>query len=180
MNEENLIEKARDFATKKHMGQLRKDGPQYITHPISVAKIVEEYWTGQNAEALITAALLHDTVEDTDTTIEEIKKEFGKYVAGLVAQLTVNEEEMELVGKVKYHSEKMIDTKEMSNEALFIRLADRLDNMASLKNLKWKKFVEKYVDATRMILENVQSGRELKDYHRILIKKIEEELGGLG
>ena len=75
------IEKAYLFAEKKHEGQIRKSGDPYISHCIGVAMILADL---QGGPATIIAGLLHDTIEDTGTTKEEIEKEFGKEVADLV------------------------------------------------------------------------------------------------
>jgi (p)ppGpp synthase/HD superfamily hydrolase len=81
-----LLEKALAFATVKHAGQLRKyTGDPYIVHPIAVAETVAA--TGGD-EAAIAAAYLHDTLEDTATTYEELVTEFGVEVASLVFELT--------------------------------------------------------------------------------------------
>ena len=79
------IGKALDFATAAHDGQFRKSGEPYITHPIHVAKILASYESDSDA---IIAALLHDTVEDTDVTIEDVKREFGENVMQLVDGVT--------------------------------------------------------------------------------------------
>lgn len=81
--------KAADFAAKKHKNQRRKDSEQspYINHPIGVAHILTEEGGVKDVSVLITA-LLHDTVEDTDTSFEEIELHFGREVADLVAEVT--------------------------------------------------------------------------------------------
>ena len=74
-----MIEKAKDFATKAHAGQVRKNANvPYITHPIRVAERLQK---SGFREALICAGYLHDVVEDTPVEIEDIEKEFGKEVA---------------------------------------------------------------------------------------------------
>jgi (p)ppGpp synthase/HD superfamily hydrolase len=81
-----LVEKALTFATKAHEGQVRKyTGVPYIVHPIEVMEIVKSV---SDDAAMHAAALLHDVVEDTDVTIQEIQREFGEDVAGLVDDLT--------------------------------------------------------------------------------------------
>src|SRR4026209_2713188 len=80
---------AANFAAKKHKDQKRKgqDGEPYINHPIEVANLLVD--AGKIADPdMIIAALLHDTVEDTDATFEEIEKRFGATVAGYVRELT--------------------------------------------------------------------------------------------
>ena len=81
------IEQAIEVATKAHEGQLRKTGEPYIIHPIAVMKILEEWNMDEDS---IIAGVLHDTVEDTDATIEDIEREFGKRVAGLVSYESEN------------------------------------------------------------------------------------------
>ena len=101
----NIRQKAIYFATKAHQGQKRKDGKDYITHPIAVADIAEElaYEYGIEMKTapndlyaiesiflddLYVMALLHDVVEDTDITIEDISETFGEYIAKGVQKLT--------------------------------------------------------------------------------------------
>ena len=80
------LKKAIEFATKAHEGQIRKyTGEPYIVHPLEVSDIVS---TVEHTEEMLMAAVLHDTVEDTDTTIEDIDREFGPIVAQLVDELT--------------------------------------------------------------------------------------------
>lgn len=86
-NNINIKEKAKEFAIKAHQNQIRKsekDKPMVI-HPISVAKLLEEY---NYDDTVIAAAYLHDIVEDTKYTIEDIKYEFGKDIASLVEAST--------------------------------------------------------------------------------------------
>ena len=80
------LKKAIEFATKAHEGQTRKyTGEPYIVHPLEVAHNVK---TVEHTEEMLMAAVLHDTVEDTDTTIQDIDREFGPVVAQLVEELT--------------------------------------------------------------------------------------------
>ena len=75
-----------DFATDKHEGQLRKSGEPYITHPLSVAAMLVEW--GMDIDSIL-AGVLHDTIEDTDATLEEIEELFGHDVAFLVDAATL-------------------------------------------------------------------------------------------
>src|SRR5690606_32835241 len=81
----NLITKAYLLAKEKHFGQLRKSGEPYITHPVAVARILAELEAGPNT---LVAALLHDTVEDTDLTLLDIERLFGKDISSLVDAVT--------------------------------------------------------------------------------------------
>ena len=79
------IQKAYEYADKKHAGQLRKSGEPYIIHPLAVAEIVAEI--GLDTDAIV-ASLLHDCLEDTDASYEEISRLFGQTVAELVEGVT--------------------------------------------------------------------------------------------
>jgi (p)ppGpp synthase/HD superfamily hydrolase len=82
----SIVDRAIEFATIAHEGQVRKyTGEPYITHPIAVAKIVA---TVPHTTEMLVAAVLHDTVEDCDVTLEDIEREFGKEVMTLVFWLT--------------------------------------------------------------------------------------------
>lgn len=123
---------AYEMAGKAHTGQKRKDGEPFISHPVSVAEIVSDM--GLDADSII-AALLHDTVEDTELTVETIKKQFGAPVAELVDGMTKlasiqyqskEEEEMENLRKMFIAMAKDI-------RVILIKLADRLHNMRTIK-----------------------------------------------
>ena len=93
---------ALEYATKKHEGKFRKgyDHKPYITHPIEVSKLVEKYMKDDpEMEKYKVAALLHDTLEDTDATYEELEKLFGKDIADIVQEVTNNDDEKERLGK---------------------------------------------------------------------------------
>ena len=83
--DEDALNRAYVFAMKKHGGQLRTSGDPYYSHPIEVAGILTKF---KLDSASIIAGLLHDTVEDTDTTVEEVRELFGDQVASLVDGLT--------------------------------------------------------------------------------------------
>jgi len=129
--DEDALNRAYVFAMTKHNGQFRTSGDPYYSHPIEVAGILTKFRLDC---ASIIAALLHDTVEDTDTTIEEIKNLFGDQVASLVDGLT----------KLAFIEQKSGSSKQAENfrklllamsddiRVLLIKLADRLHNMRTL------------------------------------------------
>ena len=80
-----LVKRAYVYATRAHRGQTRKSGDPYITHPLAVATILAEL--GMNHETLC-AALLHDTIEDTSYTLDELRADFGEEIATLVDGVT--------------------------------------------------------------------------------------------
>ncbi|GAA4241206.1 GTP pyrophosphokinase [Actinomadura meridiana] len=125
-----LIERAYDVAAHHHRNQKRKSGDPYITHPLAVATILAEL--GMNTETLC-AALLHDTVEDTDYTLEQLKTDFGDEIGALVDGVTK-------LDKVKYGEaaeaetvRKMVVAMSRDIRVLVIKLGDRLHNMRTLR-----------------------------------------------
>jgi GTP diphosphokinase / guanosine-3',5'-bis(diphosphate) 3'-diphosphatase len=141
-----MIERAYDVAADKHAGQSRKSGDPYITHPLAVATILAEL--GMNHET-ICAALLHDTVEDTDYTLAELRRDFGADVTLLVDGVTK-------LDKVKYGDaaqaetvRKMVVAMSKDIRVLVIKLADRLHNMRTLRYLSRPKQEQK----SREVLE---------------------------
>ncbi len=128
-----VIEKAYGIASSFHAGQKRKSGDPYITHPLSVATILAELGA---AEETICAGLLHDTVEDTEYTLEQVTADFGPTVALLVDGVTK-------LDKVTYGPSakaetlrKMIVNMSQDIRVLVIKLADRLHNMRTLHHLR--------------------------------------------
>ncbi|MBC9954814.1 bifunctional (p)ppGpp synthetase/guanosine-3',5'-bis(diphosphate) 3'-pyrophosphohydrolase [Leucobacter sp. cx-42] len=120
-----LIERAYTVAEKAHRGQKRRSGEPYITHPIAVAQILADLGV---APVAIAAALLHDTVEDTDYTLEQLTADFGSEIAMLVDGVTK-------LDKVKYGDSaqaetvrKMVVAMSKDIRVLVIKLADRLHN----------------------------------------------------
>jgi guanosine-3',5'-bis(diphosphate) 3'-pyrophosphohydrolase len=127
-----VLQRAYDVAAQFHRGQLRKSGDPYITHPLAVATILAEL--GMDTTTLV-AALLHDTVEDTGYTLEQLHLDFGGEVAHLVDGVTK-------LDKVRYGESaeaetirKMVVAMARDPRVLVIKLADRLHNMRTLRFL---------------------------------------------
>ena len=126
-----LINKAFDYAYKKHFGQKRISGDDYITHPLNVAMIL----TDINADATcLAAALLHDTIEDSDSTKEEVTKLFGRDVALLVDGVTkINRLHFSNAGEqMAANQRKILVGLSEDVRVIIIKLADRLHNMRTL------------------------------------------------
>lgn len=122
-----LAIKALLFAQKKHEGQFRKVSKEpYIYHPIKVCYLLALFKKSKNLDELLAVANLHDTLEDTDTTFEELTKEFTPLVASLVFELTSDENEIKKIGKKEYLKKKLIG---LSSYGLTLKLVDRLANM---------------------------------------------------
>ena len=133
-----MLRKAYDFSAKAHQGQRRRSGEPYLQHPIAVAGVLTALKTDVTA---IAAALLHDTLEDTVATPDELEKEFGKDVVHLVDGVTK-------IGKItfKSHEEKQAENfrkmlLSMADDirVVLIKLADRLHNMRTLEHLSSAK-----------------------------------------
>ena len=166
--ERNIASEALDYATMMHDGQYRKDGTDYINHPIRVANYVSEFKSSLNMDVLLASAYLHDTLEDTKATYYDIVNKFGPQIAGLVLELTTDEEIKKYLGKTKYLEIKM---KNMSSWALLIKLCDRLDNVSDLMTSS-ENFRNRYARETIDILNYLLSNRELSDTHINIIKSI--------
>ncbi|MGI6095045.1 MAG: HD domain-containing protein [Lachnospiraceae bacterium] len=128
MTEMSMVEKARKFAYQAHDGQKRKgkDTP-YIVHPCEVAEILEQ--AGCRPE-VICAGWLHDTVEDTGTTLDVIAREFGNFVAELVAWCT--EDKRGTWEERKKHTICLLESQEIPRDAMMVICADKLSNLRSL------------------------------------------------
>ena len=162
-----------NFAAKKHEGQFRADGvTPYIEHPIKVAKLIKKYKKSRNIDAIVAAALLHDTLEDTYTSYRELVDNFGEIVASLVMEVTTASYMPHLVGKGNYLKHKMID---MSNYSLCIKLADRLANLMDAGSLPDER-KQKIIFDTYEIVEYLEEKRQLTDAHKALIEAIKTEL----
>ena len=140
--DEDLIHSAIDYAQQKHQFQKRKDGSPYIIHPLAVAQIVVEM--GLDMDAIL-GALLHDCIEDTDASYDEIAKLFGETVAALVEGVTKltradfsssEEQQMENLRKMFMAMSKDI-------RVVLIKIADRLHNMRTMQYQTPEKQIKK-------------------------------------
>lgn len=133
-----LIEKAFKIANESHQGVRRKSGEPYIIHPIEVAEIVA-FEIGLDAKA-ICCALLHDVVEDTDYTIEDIERLFGKKIANIIDGLTKIPEMFDASASAQAENfRKILLTLSDDIRVIFIKIADRLHNMRTLDSLSATK-----------------------------------------
>jgi GTP pyrophosphokinase len=135
-----LLQRAYDVAEDKHQHQKRKSGDPYITHPLAVATILAEL--GMDTTTLV-AALLHDTVEDTDYSLDRLRRDFGEEVAHLVDGVTK-------LDKVEFGTaaeaetiRKMVVAMARDPRVLVIKLSDRLHNMRTMRFLPPEKQAKK-------------------------------------
>jgi GTP pyrophosphokinase len=135
-----LIDKAFNVANKAHWNMRRKSGEPYILHPISVAKIVNQE-IGLGARSIATA-LLHDAVEDTDYTLEDVKKDFGPKIASLIDGLTKISGTYNKGASSSMQAEnfrRMLLTLSDDLRVILIKIADRLHNMRTLDSMPENK-----------------------------------------
>ena len=134
------IREAFEFASKAHEGQMRKSGDPYIVHPVTVAMIVaKELELGANP---VIAAFLHDVVEDTEYTLDDIRQRFGNDVAFLVSVVTKKNSGHYEVSKQVDNYKQMLNSIHYDIRALLIKLADRLHNMRTLGSMPPQKQVK--------------------------------------
>lgn len=165
MNLFKLVIDAAAFAAEKHKNQRRKDNEKtpYINHPLKVAKLIIEV-ANVTDEVLIAAALLHDTVEDTETTYEELVERFGKEVADLVMECT---DDKRLPWDVR-KQEQIKTARTKSEKAKLLKLADKTANVIDvvvatpiwsldrkLKYIDWSKKVVKELEGICPALEKL-------------------------
>ena len=183
-----LIRTAFEMAADAHKTMRRKSGEPYILHPLAVAKIcVEEIGLGVRSSI---CALLHDTVEDTDITLEDVQREFGTEIAKIVDGLTKIATVMDTnTSKQAENFRKILLTLTDDPRVILIKLADRLHNMRTLESLKREKQLKiasetVYVYAPlahRMGLYNIKTELEdlsMKymetDTYKLIAKKLQD------
>lgn len=164
-----LVKKAFEYCVLKHEGQKRSTGEPYYTHPFNVALIIVSL--GMDSKA-IAAALLHDVVEDTDVTLDDIKREFGEEVALLVDGVTK-------IGRLNFSTKeqqqaeslrKMLIAMGQDIRVIIIKLADRLHNMRTIDAMTPQKQRDKSVETLEIYAPIA---------HRLGIRSVKEELEDL-
>ncbi len=164
-----LIKKAYECCVAAHKGQLRSSKEEFYLHPYNVSKIV--ITLGMDSQS-IAAALLHDTVEDTEITLDYIKSEFGEEVALIVDGVTK-------LGKINYSSKEQLQAENLRKmliamakdiRVIIIKLADRLHNMRTIDAVPDYKQREKSLETLEVFAPIA---------HRLGIRQIKEELEDL-
>jgi (p)ppGpp synthase/HD superfamily hydrolase len=170
-----------EFAKELHKDQVRKfiNKPYFDAHVQKVNGTTKQYTTDED---LLCAALLHDTIEDCFKDKWEgysiIKEKFGKRVADLVLELTSDEGEM----KHRYEGSKrdylIYKMTHMSDDALIIKLCDRLQNISDAFTAS-EKFRNNYFNETSAIVEAIESDRNLTDIHKRILTDIKAKLDNI-
>jgi len=164
-----LIDKAYKFAAKKHQGKKRLNGDDYIIHPLEVANITctlnVDYQT-------IVAALLHETINHTDTKIEEIRENFGEEISNIVLSISkINKLNMpDTKNQTAQYLRKVMVGLSEDVRVLFIKLADRLHNMRTIDALPKEDGLKKAIETQTVLIPIA---------HRLGINSIKSELEDL-
>jgi GTP pyrophosphokinase len=164
--ESERVKHAVEVAKKAHEGQLRKTGEPYIVHPLAVKKILEEW--GMDEDTII-AGVLHDTVEDTYVTLEQVRDNFGEEVMNLVDGLTK-------ISKIEYtdreerqaeNVRKMLIAMSNDIRVIIVKLADRVHNMRTIECVNEQKRRDKALECMEVYAPIA---------HRLGMKAIKDEL----
>ena len=168
----SLLFKALAFSAEKHIKQRRKDIDKtpYINHPISLANILAQRWVID--ENVLCAAILHDTIEDTETTVEELQEHFGEKITSIVLEVTDDKSLEKSVRKQK----QVEHASSISYEAKLVKLADKIANITDIINTPpedWsderKKDYFKWAKAVVDNLRGAHQGLE-KDFDDLINK----------
>ena len=138
----DLIRDAYEYGRRMHEGQFRHSGEPYFTHPVAVAAILTEM---QLDDATLITALLHDTIEDTRSTWDEVSRMFGREVADLVDGVTklTNLQLSGVHSKQAENFRKLFMAMSRDLRVILVKLADRLHNMRTIKSMKPEKQLQK-------------------------------------
>jgi len=175
-----LIRRTYEFAAKAHEGQIRKSGEPFLKHPLEVAHILARMKMDTPS---IVVGLLHDTVEDSLTTVEDIAEEFGKDIAELVEGLT-KISKVEFMSREEKQAEnfrKMIISMGKDIRVILIKLADRLHNMRTLEPLpqdQQKRIAQETVEIYAPIANRLGIGWMKVELEDLSLQYLEPEIYG--
>lgn len=162
--------KAIAFAAEKHKNQRRKDleASPYINHPIALASILANEG-GVTDINVLSAAILHDTIEDTETTAEELREQFGEKITSIVLEVTDDKSLDKAVRKLK----QIEHAPHASPEAKLVKLADKIANLRDMKASpphNWdEKRKKEYFDWAKKVIDGVRgSNKQLEDLFDLL------------
>ena len=158
-----MIIKALNIAAEAHRNQERRGTKlPYIIHPVTVSFLLAKYKTSKYLEELSCASILHDCIEDTTLTFDDINNSFGPMVASLVFELTSDTDIIKEVGKNRYLMTKMTG---MSSYGLTLKLCDRLANIMDGPSDQYQ------IDTTNLV-KHIRKNRKLTKTQKRIIKDI--------
>lgn len=176
------LEHAIDFATTAHTGQKRKSGEPYIIHPLNVAHVLIEW--GMDIDTVL-AGVLHDTVEDTDTSLDTIESLFGRNVAFLVDGVTKISKARagmrdldSYLPQTKDNLSKLLIAVGQDVRVIIIKLADRLHNLSTLQHMspdKQKKIARESLDVFAPMADRLGMGRVRMQIEEIAFSYLDEK-----
>lgn len=160
-----LILRVLHFAADKHRGQSRKDANNtpYINHPVAVADLLANY-AGVNDPNVIAAALLHDTLEDTDATVDEIEELFGTVICDIVIEVT-DDKSLSTTERKRLQIEHAAG---LSHEAKLVKLADKINNLQDILErppVRWSlERKREYFEWAKAVIDQLRgTDRKLED-----------------
>jgi guanosine-3',5'-bis(diphosphate) 3'-pyrophosphohydrolase len=169
---------AASFAAKKHTGQTRKgdDGAPYINHPLEVANLLANVGNVEDYDVLI-AAILHDTVEDTGTTKEEIEELFGANVASIVMEVTDDKS----LPKAERKQKQVEHAPHLSDGAKQLKMSDKISNISDvMKNppADWSKERRlEYIEWGERVVQGLRgANKNLETFFDKLVAEAKEEI----
>jgi guanosine-3',5'-bis(diphosphate) 3'-pyrophosphohydrolase len=168
----SLLFKALSFSAEKHTKQRRKDIDKtpYINHPISLANILAQRWVID--ENVLCAAILHDTIEDTQTTADELQEHFGEKIASIVLEVT-DDKSLEKSVRKQMQVEHAAS---ISHEAKLVKLADKIANITDIINTPpadWSTDRKKeYFEWAKAVVDNLRGAHQglEKDFDDLINK----------
>jgi len=168
----SLLFKALAFSAEKHTKQRRKDIDKtpYINHPISLANILAQRWVID--ENVLCAAILHDTIEDTETTVDELQEHFGEKITSIVLEVTDDKSLEKSVRKQK----QVEHAASISHEAKLVKLADKIANITDIINTPpedWSRDRKKeYFEWAKAVVDNLRGAHQglEKDFDDLINK----------
>jgi len=168
----SLLFKALSFSAEKHTKQRRKDIDKtpYINHPISLANILAQRWVID--ENVLCAAILHDTIEDTETTVDELQEHFGEKITSIVLEVTDDKSLEKSLRKQK----QVEHAASISHEAKLVKLADKIANITDIINTPpadWSTDRKKeYFDWAKAVVDNLRGAHQglEKDFDELINK----------
>ena len=168
----SLLFKALAFSAEKHTKQRRKDIDKtpYINHPISLANILAQRWVID--ENVLCAAILHDTIEDTETTVDELQEHFGEKITSIVLEVTDDKSLEKSIRKQK----QVEHAASISHEAKLVKLADKIANITDIINTPpadWSTDRKKeYFEWAKAVVDNLRGAHQglEKDFDDLINK----------